>query len=161
MILGSLNSPARLGASSETNGLWQQQQANTYYTGVGGVVIGEGVTKTSSDYNLFVSKGILTEKVKVAVNNTSAWSDKVFEEGYQLRSLGEVSSYIKTEGHLPGIPSAAEVVREGVDVGQMQAKLLEKVEELTLYIIQLESKVKVLERRVSQFNQRSSSATKR
>ncbi|GAB3988126.1 hypothetical protein GCM10028807_10100 [Spirosoma daeguense] len=91
---------------------------------------------------MFVSKGILTEKVKVAVKNTNEWSDKVFEKGYSLKSLGEVETHIQQHGHLPGIPSANEVISQGIDVAKMDAKLLEKIEELTLYSIQLEKEAK-------------------
>ncbi len=102
------------------------------------MIIGSGVTRTPADYNLFVSKGILTEKVKVAVKNTDEWSDKVFDSAYSLRPLAEVETYIKANRHLPGIPSAKEMVERGNDLHQTDAKLLEKVEELTLYTIQLE-----------------------
>jgi hypothetical protein len=70
----------------------------------------------------------------------------VFESGYQLWSLSEVDRYIRANKHLPGVPSASEVVSEGVDVGQMQAKLLEKIEELTLHVIQLQSRINTLEK---------------
>ena len=66
-----------------------------------------------------------------------------------------MSTFIKSRGHLPGVPSAAEVVRDGVDVGAMQAKLLEKVEELTLYIIKLEEKVEMLEQNANRLKRKS------
>jgi hypothetical protein len=82
--------------------------------------------------------GILTEKVKVAVKNTAEWSDKVFAPSYSLRPLAEVAQYIDKHQHLPGVPSVVEVVQKVIDVAKMDAKLLEKVGELTLYSIQLE-----------------------
>jgi hypothetical protein len=85
--------------------------------------------------------------VKVAVKSTEDWSDKVFESGYRLWSLGEVDRYVRANKHLPGVPSASDVVSEGVDVGQMQAKLLEKIEELTLHVIQLQSRINTLEKK--------------
>ncbi len=133
VVLGSLNSGGREAAA----GLWTQQGETLVNANPGAVVIGQGVSKMPADYNLFVSKGILTEKVKVAVRNTAHWSDKVFAPGYRLASLSEVERYIKSQQHLPGVPSAEQVVREGIDVGRMDAKLLEKVEELTLYVIEL------------------------
>ena len=77
MVLASSNSSAREAA---TESLWQRK--GLFLESVKGeaVIIGQGVSKTPSDYNLFVSKGILTEKVKVAIRNTSDWSDKVFRE---------------------------------------------------------------------------------
>jgi hypothetical protein len=69
------------------------------------------------------------------------WSDFVFDKGYKLRPLKEVESFIKTNGHLPEIPSAKEVAKEGIDLGAMDAKLLQKVEELTLYMIELKQEL--------------------
>jgi hypothetical protein len=81
---------------------------------------------------------------KLSVNGTirakelivdTGWSDYVFGKGYRLAPLAEVEQHIKTEGHLPGIPSAADVAERGVSVGEMQSKLLAKIEELTLHQI--------------------------
>ncbi len=104
------------------------------------VVIGSGIAKVSGAYGLYVEKGILTEKVRVAVKNSSEWADYVFAPSYKLRKLEEVEAFIKSHGHLPGVPSAEQVVSEGVDMAKMDAKLLEKIEELTLYVIELEKK---------------------
>lgn len=134
VVLGSVNSSARVGAEEA---MWAPNGDNLQNTNAGGVIIGGGVSQTPAGYSLYVTKGVLTEKVKVAIANTGEWSDKVFSKGYRLRSLGEVERQIQASGHLPGVPSAEEVVREGVDLGRMDAKLLEKVEELTLYMIQL------------------------
>jgi hypothetical protein len=92
------------------------------------------------DYGLYVLKGILTERVKVAINGTANWADYVFENKYKLKTLEEVEQFISKNKHLPNIPSAAEVVKEGIDVASMDAKLLEKIEELTLYMIELNKK---------------------
>ena len=84
VILGSTNSSARIGAENWTIAGESLQNTNT-----GGVIIGQGVEKTPAGYKLFVEEGIITEKVKVAVKNTTDWSDKVFESGYTLqRSRG-------------------------------------------------------------------------
>ena len=122
-------------------------------TNSGGVLIGSGITQTPAGYQLYVAQGILTEKVKVAVKNSSDWSDKVFDAGYSLRGLSEVEAYIHTHKHLPGVPSAAEVVETGVDVARMDAKLLEKIEELTLYSIQLEKANRELKQQQQQDKQ--------
>lgn len=92
-------------------------------------------------YKLYVQQGILTEKVKVAVANTANWSDFVFAKDYKLQSLSDVENYISNNQHLPGIPSAKEVVNDGVDVATMDAKLLQKIEELTLYVIQQQKEI--------------------
>lgn len=115
----------------------------------GKVVIGENLvwgappsgmaSTTPGNYLLYVEKGILTEKLKVA-NRTDFmnWSDFVFNKDYQLMPLAELESYINTNKHLPEIPTADEVAKDGIDVAEMDAKLLQKIEELTLYVIQLE-----------------------
>jgi trimeric autotransporter adhesin len=97
-------------------------------------------------YNLYVTGGILTEKVKVAVNGTANWSDYVFANDYKLKPLNEVADFITKNKHLPGVPSAEEVVKNGIDMATMDAKLLEKIEELTLYIIDLKKEVEQLKK---------------
>ena len=76
---------------------------------------------------------------------SAAWSDYVFRPGYRLRPLREVGQYIQENGHLPGIPTEAEVKEKGVSVGDMQAKLLAKVEELTLHMIRADEQNSRLE----------------
>jgi hypothetical protein len=110
--------------------------------------IGIGIPPTyPTGYNLYVTEGILTEKVKVAIKNSLAWSDFVFNSDYKLLTLEETDAFIKKYKHLPNIPSAEEVVKEGVDVATMDAKLLQKIEELTLYIIDLEKRLNQLEKK--------------
>ena len=83
-------------------------------------------------------------KAKSLTVTLSGWSDFVFDDGYCLPSLPEVESYINSNRHLPGIPSAKEVEENGVDLGEMNAKLLQKVEELTLYVIDLQKQINEL-----------------
>ena len=111
-------------------------------TPTGAMVIGN--TTTPAGYKLYVETGILTEKVKVAIKTSANWADYVFADDYKLQPLTQVEQYIREHKHLPGIPSAAEVVEQGVDVGSMEAKLLEKIEELTLHMIRLEKEVEQL-----------------
>jgi hypothetical protein len=73
------------------------------------------------------------------------WSDFVFENDYSLMPLEEVEQHIHQYKHLPGVPSEKEVRENGVNVGEMQSKLLEKIEELTLYVIRLQKQVHDLE----------------
>jgi len=93
--------------------------------------IGIGTTSTGI-HKLAVDGSIGARKVKV---NQTGWADFVFHPDYELPSLQEVEKYIKANQHLPEIPSAAEVEKEGLDLGEMDKKLLRKIEELTLYII--------------------------
>ena len=110
------------------------------------VLIGDAfsMTYTSNDYSLFVSKGMITEKIKVAVKNTGEWSDYVFDPSYKKMSLESVEKFVKENKHLPNMPSDKEMVESGLDVGKSTAKLLEKIEELTLYMIDLNNEVKSL-----------------
>ncbi|MEL6865907.1 MAG: hypothetical protein AAFP19_15890 [Bacteroidota bacterium] len=102
-----------------------------------------------SDYMLVVKGKGLLEEVKVRPNNE--WPDYVFEAEYELTSLDSLASYIAEEGHLPGMPSAEEVAaEEGIELGEMNRKLLEKVEELTLYILDQEARLKALEAKLEE-----------
>lgn len=112
-------------------------EGNTISSGQSPVAIGDSALNVPAGYKLYVADGILTEKVKVAVKNSDDWADYVFAANYKLRPLEEVKQFINAHKHLPGIPSATEVAQQGVDVGKMQAKLLEKIEELTLYMLDL------------------------
>jgi trimeric autotransporter adhesin len=107
-----------------------------------------GNVNTAAGYKLFVEQGILTEKVKVAVKTTSEWSDYVFAPTYKLMPLPQLATYVATQHHLPNVPSASEVVTNGIDIAKMDAKLLEKIEELTLYMIELQQQNEVLSKRL-------------
>lgn len=95
----------------------------------------------TGNYRLFVEGGILTEKVKVALRSSANWADYVFANDYQLMPLSEVEAFVKTNKHLPGIDSAEQLAKEGIDVAAMQSKQMEKIEELTLYIIDQDKKI--------------------
>ncbi len=84
----------------------------------------------------------------------TGWADYVFRPGYQLRPLSEINTYIQVHHHLPDIPSEAEVKEQGVSVGEMQAKLLAKIEELTLYIIRQEDRNGRLEQQNRELQER-------
>lgn len=83
-------------------------------------------------------------KVKRLRVTLTDWPDYVFGEGYRLRPLAEVEEYVKEHSHLPDVPSAEEVEQDGADLGEMNRLLLQKVEELTLYIIDLQKQVNEL-----------------
>ena len=90
----------------------------------------------TGNYKLFVEGGILTEKVKVALRSSANWADYVFADDYKLMTLKEVEKFITTNKHLPGVDSASELSKNGLDIAEMQSKQMEKIEELTLYIIE-------------------------
>lgn len=103
---------------------------------------------TSGPQSLLSVNGKITAK-EVQVT-TSGWADFVFEENYKLLSLAEVENHIKKNKHLPEVPSAKEVKEAGINLGEMDAKLLQKIEELTLYIIQQDKRIETLERKINQ-----------
>jgi len=107
--------------------------------------IGVGMDSDSipSDYIMAVKGPVIAEKVRVELQNT--WPDYVFEKDYALAPLKDVENYIIKNGHLENIPSAKEITQNGIDLGEMNAKLLEKIEELTLYIIRQEKRIEQLE----------------
>ncbi|ALR31803.1 hypothetical protein ATE47_15360 [Chryseobacterium sp. IHB B 17019] len=93
------------------------------------------------EYRLFVQDGIRTEKIKVDIASANNWADYVFKKDYKLRTLEEVEKHITEKGHLPNIPAADEIVKNGINLAEMDAKLLEKIEELTLYSIEQNKKI--------------------
>jgi hypothetical protein len=95
-----------------------------------------GIGTTNPTQKLSVNGKIQAKEVIVQ----TGWSDYVFDEGYKLTALSETEAYIKAERHLPGIPSAQEVAEHGVSMGDMQSKLLAKIEELTLHVIAQEKR---------------------
>lgn len=97
-----------------------------------------------ANYGLSVDGDIIAKR---CVIQATSWADYVFAPGYQLPALSDVKSFIESNKHLPGVPSEAEVKANGVNLGEMDATLLKKVEELTLYIIELETRLKKLEGR--------------
>jgi hypothetical protein len=81
------------------------------------------------------------------------WPDYVFEEKYKLLPLNEVREFIKNNGHLPNVPNAETVSKEGVRLGDMNRVLLEKVEELTLYLLEQDEKIKLQEERIEKLEE--------
>ncbi|WP_340066367.1 hypothetical protein [Ascidiimonas aurantiaca] len=92
-------------------------------------------------WKLAVNGNIRAKEIKVETE----WSDFVFEKDYDLPTLAEVENHIKAKGHLKDIPSAEEVAENGIFLGEMDSKLLRKIEELTLYTIQQEKRLENLE----------------
>jgi hypothetical protein len=102
---------------------------------------------TSGVYRLYVEGGIATRDVKV---KTGLWPDFVFDSGYDLMPLSELRDFVQRNRHLPGIPSASEVDADGgVEVGDLQRRMLETIEQQALYILQLEERLQQLEQRVT------------
>ncbi|WP_396212552.1 DNRLRE domain-containing protein [Flavobacterium sp.] len=127
---------------------WTTNQERMRINEDGKVRIGN-MANLPSGYKLFVEEGILTEKVKVAVVNSGAWADYVFAADYNLKPLSEVEAFIKENKHLPNVPSADELVKDGLDLGKMQATQMEKIEELTLYIIEMKKEIEMLKNQIA------------
>jgi hypothetical protein len=101
-----------------------------------------GIGTTNPTYKLAVKGTIRTNEVIVE----TGWADYVFEKDYKLPSLKEVEQYIKNNKHLPEIPSAQEIQNNGLSVGEIQTKMMQKIEELTLYVIELQKQIEELKK---------------
>lgn len=98
-----------------------------------------GASRNATGYKLNVGGKIMAEEVRVQLQ--AAWPDYVFSSEHKLMPLAELDNYIDNNKHLPGFKPAAVMEKEGADVGETQRKLVEKVEELTLYIIELKKEI--------------------
>ncbi|PRD44977.1 hypothetical protein [Sphingobacterium haloxyli] len=105
-----------------------------------------GIGTSNPQAKLAVDGNILAKEIKVT--NNIAVPDYVFEPDYHLSSLSDVEAYVKEHKHLPEIPSAKDIDRDGLDLGEMNLLLLKKVEELTLYLIEQQKEINSLKREV-------------
>lgn len=104
-----------------------------------------GIGTATPDAKLTVNGLIHAKEVKV---DADIWPDYVFNDNYDFLSLAETEKYIKANKHLPEIPSAIQVKEEGIALGEMNARLLKKIEELTLHLIRQEKEMMVLKKEV-------------
>lgn len=113
----------------------------------GSIGIGtENFTDGTDIYKLSVNGAMRASRVKVY----TTWADYVFEKDYYLPTLEEVEKHIAEKGHLQDIPSAKQVEDNGIELGEMNKLLLQKIEELTLYIIEINKEVKVLQSQIKE-----------
>lgn len=112
-------------------------KTSTGYVGIG----------TSSPQSRLAVNGTITAK-EVKVTSTG-WPDFVFDDKYSLLSLAQVESYIEENNHLPDIPSAEEIQENGLSMAEMMAKQMQKIEELTLYVIKQNKKIETLENKLA------------
>jgi hypothetical protein len=124
--------------------LFTQSAERFTITQSGNVGIG---TTPGANTKLAVEGLIGARSVKVLSVGT-AWPDYVFKSSYRLRPLSEVESYIQANQHLPEVPSADEVAKEGINLGEMDAALLKKIEELTLYLIEQNKKLEAQNQKI-------------
>jgi len=117
-------------------------EANTAYIRINKAGnVGIGTATPDPAYMLSVHGKIRAQALRV---QSAGWSDFVFAKNYKLIPLDSLNSYIANNNHLPGIPTEKQVLKDGIDVSTIQSNLLQKVEELTLYIIDLNKQVKQL-----------------
>lgn len=107
---------------------------------------------TDPAYLLAIGGKVICEELKVQLQ--ASWPDYVFSHNYMLTPLLDLEQEIKETGHLPGVPSAEEVHAEGLEIGAMQRIMMEKIEELTIYVIELKKENEILARAIAQINQR-------
>ncbi len=111
--------------------------------GNGDVFIGTNNLTSGAGYKLRVGGKIFSEEVRVQLQ--SAWPDYVFDKKYKKLSITELEEFVTKNNHLPNIPSAADIEKDGQHLGEIQRKMLEKIEELSLYIIEQNKRIELLE----------------
>ena len=117
-----------------TDATWKNQDGYLYNNSTTGVVInGTGLDGNS----LIVKGGVLSKEVNVKVEGSESWPDYVFKPSYKRMTLDEVEKFININGHLPNVASATEMEATGNNLNKTDIKLLEKVEELTLYLLEM------------------------
>jgi hypothetical protein len=114
------------------------KEGNVYITNE--LRIGAGAVDGATGYKVAIDGKVIAEELRI--NLSQAWPDYVFAAEYDLMPLEELKNSIDTNKHLPGIPSADEIKADGLIIGDMQTKMMEKIEELTLYIIQLNTELR-------------------
>jgi len=128
--------------ASNSNGFWSENSNDIYYmTGNVGIGTNHPTTRLAVD-------GIITAKEVVVT--TEGWADYVFDSDYPLMPLDDVNQYIKQHHHLPDVPDENEIRSKGISVGNIQTTLLRKIEELTLYMIQVSKENKLLKQKLTQ-----------
>ncbi|MBR9921498.1 MAG: hypothetical protein GYB31_11720 [Bacteroidetes bacterium] len=125
-------------------------------TNEGKLAIGTANTPTSlgasdlTNYTVFAAGGVLTEEVRVR----TGWADYVFDPGYQTKTLQQVEAYIAEHGKLPNMPSTEEVEADGLELGDITVKQQEKIEELFLYMIEMDKELENLRKENEELRQR-------
>lgn len=140
-----------IGNSDGSNLVFDNNEIMARSNGAGGSLVLQndggtvriGNVAVPAGYKFAINGKMICEELKVKLAS-SGWPDYVFSEKYKLPSLFEVEKYIQQHKHLPNIPSAAEVEKNGIEVGDMQKRMMEKIEELTLYIIDLKKEIELL-----------------
>jgi hypothetical protein len=118
----------------------------------GKMLIGGNSARIATGYALSVDGTVIAEGF--TTQNSTSWPDYVFADNYQRMPIEQLHEYVKVNKHLPGIPDAATIEANGINLGEMVTKLMEKVEELTLYVIELDKKNAALTQQLDQQQQK-------
>ena len=132
--------------------VWTENNTTASYTGE----VAIGTSSVPPGYKLAVDGNIRTREIRV---DQDTWPDYVFNKDYDLPTLDEIQKHIDENGHLPNIPSAQEVEVNGTDLGEMDRLLLEKIEELTLYILRQQEEIDQLKTEVKTSNKTKNEKT--
>jgi hypothetical protein len=118
--------------------------------GFGTIFSGGTMPEDFDGYRLYVRDGIRTERLKLDIATAKGWADYVFEDTYRLLPLSELQRYIAQHKHLPDVPSAKELAEKGLEVGEMQKIQMQKIEELTLYLLEQKKEIDALKKRINE-----------
>jgi hypothetical protein len=143
VLTSDANGVATWQAASGSSGSWTPSGANLVNANAGLVIIGGNANPSPTDATLKLAVNGAGYMKKLKITQTG-WADYVFDTSYQLRHITDVAKFIKINKRLPELPSANEVERNGIDVGDNQVLLLKKIEELTLYLIKEHEEVEKL-----------------
>lgn len=148
VVGGTLNTTGGLYVNDElfVSSQWTRSSSALVYHGTVG--IGTALTSNPNGYVLAVNGKIGAKDLHVE-NSSAAWPDYVFEDDYALPPLTQVQTYIVRHKHLPDVPDANTVEKEGYDVSAMDAVMLQKIEELTLYILQQQQEIDALKEQLA------------
>lgn len=142
-----------LGTSAASGGYAYLQGVQNAGGAYGNITINEnggnvaiGTASFADGYRLNIGGKAICEELKVQLQGN--WPDYVFKKEYHLKSFDELRQFIAANNHLPNIPAAKEIEASGVEVGEMQRRMMEKIEELTLYILQLEEQMKEMKKQL-------------
>jgi cytoskeletal protein CcmA (bactofilin family) len=141
----SVSTNASVGGTTTTSGLQVNTNARVNGTTrlVGKVSIGPGSISDAGTHALYVGGSIIAEEVKVALQTN--WPDYVFADNYPLAPLAEVEKFVQQQKHLPGIRPASDIEANGLGLGETTLKQQEKIEEIYLYLFEMEKRIKQLE----------------
>ncbi len=113
----------------------------------GNIGIGTPLNENPNNYKLAVN-GTIGSKEVIIENNSLTWPDYVFSQDYLPMTIYDLQEYIKLNQHLPDVPSATETDQYGISIGEMNCILLKKIEEMTLYIIDLQIQIDALKQSI-------------